>query len=156
MVGGTVFDLWRTLEEVPVCDCDLCRGERVGDAPAHEAAQERRSCLFAPIGTRVHSHSGTRQIFSRVGIGKFGDRLGRSRAHYIAAPAAALGAEINHPIGGLDDFKIVLDDDNRSPCINQTAKRRKEFADVIKMQPGGRLVEDVEQPPLALAPSLPR
>ena len=83
----------------------------------------------------------TRQIFSRVRSRELRNCFWRSRAYNFAAPAAALGTQIDHPIRRLDDFQIVLDDDNRSPCFNKTAKRRQEFADVVKMQPRRRLVE---------------
>jgi len=41
----------------------------------------------------------------------------------------------------------VLDDDNRPPCFNQTAKGRQEFADVVEMQAGGGLIEQVKGSP---------
>ena len=75
---------------------------------------------------------------------------GGPAANNLAAPVSALGPQIDHPVRRLDDFQIVLDDHNRSPCFNETAKCRQEFADVIKMQPGRGLVKDVKQPPSEL------
>ena len=60
-------------------------------------------------------------------------------------PFSALGAQIDHPIRGLDDLQIVLDHDDGAPCFNETAKGGQEFADVIEMQPGRRLIEDIKQ-----------
>src|SRR6516162_4047552 len=70
----------------------------------------------------------------------------RSCGQHLSAVATAFGAKIDHPVGGLDYVQVVLDDENCSACLNQSAKCRKQFADVIKVQPRCRLVEDVENP----------
>src|SRR5450755_2554697 len=90
-----------------------------------------------------------RQIFSGVGTFQLRDRLWRAGPHNLPAAIPALRPQVDHPIRSLDDLQIVLDDNDRSPCLNKTAKRRQEFADVVKMQPGCRLVEDVKQTHLA-------
>ncbi len=117
----------------------LCRrGRRTRGLSARERACGRNTAstptLRAAIGTRCAiAIQDTRQIFSGVRPGQLRNRFRRSRAHNLAAAIPALRAQIDHPIRGLDDLQIVLDDDNRSPCFDQTAKRRQEFADVIKM-----------------------
>src|ERR1700745_4247122 len=82
--------------------------------PARSTPQsQRRNCLFVAIGTGSSvpvQHR--RQIFSSIGIGKLRNRLGSCCAHDIAAPLAALGPQIDHPIRRLDDFEIVLDHDD--------------------------------------------
>ena len=40
-----------------------------------------------------------------------GDGLGRALGDDAAAALAALGAQVNDPVGGLDDVEVVLDDD---------------------------------------------
>src|SRR5579863_10242304 len=92
----------------------------------------------------------SRQIFSCIRAGQLRNRLRRSDSDNLAATTTTLWAEIDDPIRRLDDFEVVLDDHNRAPYINQTAKGSQKFADVIEMQSGRRLVEDVEQPPFQL------
>ena len=46
----------------------------------------------------------------------------------------------------LIDVEVVLDDHERVARLEQLAERREQLRDVVEMQPGGRLVEDVEQP----------
>ena len=53
-----------------------------------------------------------RQILSGVRVRKLRDGLGSTGAHDVAAAFAALGAEVDHPVGSLDDFQIVLDDED--------------------------------------------
>ena len=85
-----------------------------------------------------------RQILSSVRVFQAGDGFGRTRADDGAAPVAAFRAEVNHPVGGLDDLEVVFDHDDGPPCFNETAKSGKKFADVVKVQAGGGLVEHVE------------
>jgi len=46
-----------------------------------------------------------------------------------------LRAQVDHPIRRLDDFQIVLDDNNRASRINETAESGKQFADIVEVQP---------------------
>ena len=72
------------------------------------------------------------------------DLLGRAGGDDFAALVAAFGAEIDEPVGGFDDVEIVFDDDERRAGFEQFAERGEEFGDVVEMQTGGGLVEDVE------------
>src|SRR4029077_8694820 len=74
--------------------------------------------------------------------------------HDVSATSSALRTQIDYPVGGLYHLKIVLDHHNRSPYINQTAKGGQEFADVIEMQAGGGLIENIKH--AALAPDVVR
>src|SRR6185312_17072342 len=44
----------------------------------------------------------------RAGVGR--NLLGRAGRDDLAAPLAAFGAEVNEPVGRLDDVQVVLDD----------------------------------------------
>ena len=66
-------------------------------------------------------------------------------ATIVAAVLAAFRTEIDDEVGGLDDVQVVLDDQQRVPGFEQLPERRQQLGDVVEMQPGGRLVEDVEQ-----------
>ena len=48
-------------------------------------------------------------------------------------------------IGSLDHVEIVFDYQQRAARVDQRAKRREQFVDVVEVQTGGRLVEDVER-----------
>jgi hypothetical protein len=54
----------------------------------------------------------------------------------MAAGIAAFGAEIDDPVGGLDDFEIVLDDEHRVAGLDQRVQYVEELADIVEMQPG--------------------
>ena len=73
-----------------------------------------------------------------------GDRLGRALGDDLAAAEARLGAEVDQPVGRLDDLQVVLDDDDRVAQVGQAVDDVEELADVVEVQAGRRLVEDVE------------
>ncbi len=68
-----------------------------------------------------------------------------------AAGVAALGAEVDDPVGGADHVEVVLDHHQRVPGGEQPAERLEQLGDVVEMQAGGRLVEQ-EQAYSSLAP----
>src|SRR5271163_517567 len=71
------------------------------------------------------------------GIARFarGDVLRGAGGDDMAAGVAAFGAEIDDPIRGLDDFEIVLDDQNRVAGLDQRVQHFEELSDIIEMQP---------------------
>src|SRR5688572_12708451 len=72
-------------------------------------------------------------------------RLARVCPPPRSAPAVAtLRTQVDDPVGRLDHFQIVLDDHDRVASIDQPVQDVEEQAHVLKMQPRGRLVEDVE------------
>src|ERR1700746_831528 len=130
-------ELLRWVLEDWVCVCEsVCAeggGELVLRAPTNalpiQASSAANASLRAAIGTRCTiAVENTRQIFSGIGTCQLRDCLGRPRPHDLAPAASAFWPEIDHPISGLNYFQIVLDNNNRAPCINETAERRQEFA----------------------------
>src|SRR5579864_1482492 len=100
----------------PVCRWLAIRRSSIG----------RSSVRRGPIGTPILlAAQNASQIFSRVRASQLCDGLRRSHADHFAAAIAALRPQIDDPIRSLDDFEIVLDHDDRSPCINETAKRHQ-------------------------------
>ena len=77
--------------------------------------------------------------------------LGRPLGDDPAAPVAPLGPQVDHPVGRLDDVEVVLDDDHRVALLLEPVEHLQQLADVVEVEPGGRLVEDVER--LAGAPA---
>ena len=47
-------------------------------------------------------------------------------------------------VGGLDDVEVVLDDDHGVAGVHQAVEHAQQLADVLEVQAGGGLVEDVE------------
>jgi hypothetical protein len=63
----------------------------------------------------------------------------------LAAAVAAFGAEIDDPVGGLDDVEIVLDHHHGVALLDQLVQHFQQLGDIVEMQAGGRFVEDVER-----------
>ena len=60
----------------------------------------------------------------------------------------ALGAHVDDPVRGLDDIQVVLDDDHRIAFVHQAVDDLEQLADVLEMQTGCRLVENVDVRPV--------
>ena len=69
------------------------------------------------------------------------DVFWRADADDFAAGVAALGAEIDNPVGGSHHVEVVLDDDHRVPGSEQLAQRAHELGDVVEVQAGGWLIK---------------
>ena len=76
------------------------------------------------------------------GVG--GDLFGGAGGDDLAAAAAAFGAHVDDPVGGLDDVEIVLDDEQGAAAVDELAEGGEELGDVVEVEAGGGLVEDVE------------
>ena len=76
-----------------------------------------------------------------------GDVLGGALGDDPATTAAALGPEVDQPVGALDDVEVVLDDDDRVALVDQALEHAEQLADVLEVQAGGRLVEHVDGAP---------
>lgn len=72
------------------------------------------------------------------------DRLRRAGDQDAAAPRAPFGPQIDDPVGSFDDVQVVLDDDDGVAAIPQLVQHLEQLLDVVKVQPCGRLVQDVE------------
>ena len=49
------------------------------------------------------------------------------------------------PVGGLDHVEVVLDHHDRVAVVAQAVQHGEQVLDVVEVQAGGRLVEDVER-----------
>ena len=72
------------------------------------------------------------------------DLLGCAGGDDLTALVAAFGAHVDQPVGGFDDVEIVLDDEKRRAGLKQFAKCGEKFGDVVEVEPGGGLIEEVE------------
>ena len=64
--------------------------------------------------------------------------FGRADGDDLAAAVAAFGAKIEDPVGGLDDFEIVLDDHDRIAGLHQFVQHVEQLRDIVEMQARGR------------------
>ena len=71
--------------------------------------------------------------------------LGRADGDDPAAAAPSFGTEINDPVGRLDHVEIVLDDQHGVARIGEIVEHFEQHLDVGEVQPGGRLVEEIER-----------
>ena len=60
-------------------------------------------------------------------------------------PSPASGPEVDDPVAALDDVEVVLDDDDRVAQIDQPAEHVEQLGEVVEVQAGRRLVEQVER-----------
>ena len=70
-----------------------------------------------------------------------GDILRGAGDHDFTAADAAFRAEVNDPVGGLDDIEVVLDDDDGVAVITQPVQYRQQLCDVMEVQAGGGFVQ---------------
>src|SRR5262245_7717630 len=64
----------------------------------------------------------------------------RSRGDDLATALATLGAEVDHPVGGLDDVEVVLDDDDGVAAGDEAAEHLEELLHVGEVEARRRLV----------------
>ena len=69
---------------------------------------------------------------------------GRAGGHDEAALVARLGPQVDHPVGGLDHVQVVLDHHDRVAQIDQPVEHVQQLGQVVEVQAGGRLVQQVE------------
>ena len=85
------------------------------------------------------------QGLAGVTLGTGGDFLGCSGGDNLPALVAGVGAEVDDPIGGFHDLKVVLDDDDGVTGVHQALENSQQHAHIVEVQAGGRLVEEEER-----------
>lgn len=85
------------------------------------------------------------QVLPRVAFLGFGYVFGGACGNNSAAAVAAFGAEVDDPVGRLDDFEVVLDDDDGVTRVGQLVQHFQKFRDVVEVEARRRLVEDVQR-----------
>ncbi len=73
------------------------------------------------------------------------DLLRRGHREHAPAILTAFRTQIDDPVSDLDHVEVVLDDHERVPGFQQLPERGQQLRDVVEVQTGGRLVEDIEQ-----------
>ena len=71
--------------------------------------------------------------------------FGRALGDDPAAVLAPFGAQVEDPVGRLHHVEVVLDDDDRVPLVLEPVQHLQQLLDVVEVQAGGGLVEDVQR-----------
>src|ERR1700741_4003741 len=84
-----------------------------------------------------------RQILTGKTCLRLGNLLRRALRNDLTAAGSAFGAEIDDPVGSFYYIEIMLDDHDSITLVSQTMNDFQQQCDVVKVQTGGRLVQDV-------------
>src|SRR5262249_3904532 len=79
--------------------------------------------------------------------------LWRAGGYDLSALVSAFRTHVDQPVCGLDDVEIVFDDEERSAGLEQLAEGGEEFGDVVEVQAGCWLVENIKD---AFVDALPK
>ncbi len=78
--------------------------------------------------------------------GGMGDDLFRcARCDHVTAAVAGFRAHVDEPVGRLDYVEIVLDHDDAVPQVDQAMQHLEQLRQVVEVQAGRRLVEEVKR-----------
>jgi hypothetical protein len=114
-------------------------------APMNASSASRTSHAGSPVNglstTRVR---GSLEVAARRRL-RAGELLRLPLEDDAPAVLPRLGAELDHPVGARDDVGVVLDDDERVAALDQPLEHAEEAAHVRQVEPGRRLVEDVDR-----------
>ena len=70
--------------------------------------------------------------------------FGSSHGHDLPTSSAPFGPQIDQPIRGLDHVQIMFDHDDRVAPIHQSIQDIQQPANVVKVQSGGRFVQQIK------------
>ena len=83
-------------------------------------------------------------IVPRVRIMPLRDLLRCPAGDHGSASVPALRTHVDNVIGSLDDVQVVLDDHSRIAALHQLAEDLRQLGDIVKMQAGRGLIEDID------------
>ena len=112
--------------------------------PRRVAARQPRARRGARRSLARPSSQEVLEVLAGVGGGDLRDGLGRPLGHELPAGVSALGPEVQDPVGALDHVEVVLDHEHGVAGVDQALEHAEEPPHVVEMEPGGGLVEDVE------------
>src|SRR4029450_11682933 len=98
-------------------------GSRSWSGPTRSSSDGRARLQADPLA----------QELAGVGALGPGDPLRRALGHDLAAAVAALGAEVEYPVGRLDHVQVVLDHDHRVAGVDQAVEEPEQRVYVLEM-----------------------
>jgi len=84
------------------------------------------------------------ESLSGIGFLVAGHLFRRALSHDAASGFATFGAEIDNPIRLLNHVQVVLNDEHSITKVHEAIQDVQKFLNVVKVQAGGGLVQDVE------------
>ena len=97
---------------------------------------------FCPRGFIVRLQHRLQEVAGKRGW-MLCDVLRRTGRDDFATAGAPLGSQINNPVSGLNDIKIVFNHHNRVAVIAQSMNDFEQLLVIVKVQTGGRFIENV-------------
>src|ERR1700683_42164 len=85
------------------------------------------------------------EVLAGPGARVRGDVLRGARGDNLASAFTAFGTQVDHPVCGLDDVQVVLDDHDGVAFIAQAVQDVEQLLHVVEVQTGRRLIEYVER-----------
>src|SRR5690606_4754672 len=114
------------------------RATRSGPRPARHLASRAQIRASGGAATHLLPDAENRpQKLTGVGTLHPRDLLRRAGRDDLAAARAPLGAEVDDPVGRLDDVEVVLDDDDRVAGVHQPPEHLEQPAHVLEVEAGG-------------------
>ena len=112
-------------------------------APETLAAWTSGKWTAAPVSPLTGFTTDTRQLREgQIFVALKTDK--RDGHDFLPAAHAALGAEVDHPVGSLHDVEIVLHHEHRVARLDEPFEHRQQLPDVGHVEAGRRLVENIE------------
>ena len=81
----------------------------------------------------------------RVTAGVTCNEFGRTLGDQFATGGAGLRTEVENPVGRLDHLEVMLDDNHGIAQIGQAVNHLQQFLDIIEVESGCGLIQDVER-----------
>src|SRR5690606_8925893 len=106
--GATNRDLLRAVAVRAACDCGALPTAEVGPRPTGSAGRRLTPAAYLLRSRRQYAAKSV----SRVAFFTRSHVLRGTGGNDATAARPAFGSEIDHPVGGLDDVEVVLDDKN--------------------------------------------
>ena len=64
-----------------------------------------------------------------------------ARKDQLPAPVPGLGPQIDHPVGASDHIRIMFNNNNGVPLLDERVKRAQELINIVEMQTGSWFVK---------------
>ena len=81
-----------------------------------------------------------------VRAGSLDDLLGGALGHQFPTPVAALGTQVDDPVGDLDDLQVMLDDQDRIAGIHQAMQHFDELVHIRSVESDRGFIEHIQGP----------
>ena len=75
-----------------------------------------------------------------------GEVFGCTCANQFSSTQTTVRSKVDHPVGSLDDIKVVFDHDHRITLVPQTMEDTQKLANIVEVKAGGGFVENIQGP----------